>query len=272
MSSTSSVLGTCRLCRKEAVALCSSHLLPAAIPRWISMSNRATGTSKGAIYVTKKTVVQKDYRIADYLLCRNCEDRFNFGGEKWLLANTYRGSGKFPLQAALQAASRDGRPLIPLQQATIVPAAATPGIELPKLLYFAASVFWRAAAHSWNQIDRRIQIALGPYEERLRCFLLAEEPFPDNAALLINVGDEASPNMSAIYPYSDRVRGVWQHRFAIPGMAFWLHLGRIPNAMFSMCAARAGTLCLAKNLDDNLVLQGTRLFRVNPAARTFQAR
>lgn len=236
------------------------------------MSNRATGSSKGAIYITKKAVVQKDYRIADYLLCRDCEDRFNFGGEKWLLANTYRGRGEFPLQAALQVASRDGRPVIPLQQATIVPAEETPGIQLPKLIYFAASVFWRAAAHSWRQIDRRIQIALGPYEERLRRFLLAEEPFPDNAALLINVGDDNSPNMSAIYPYSDRVQGVWQHRFAVPGMAFWLHLGRVSDAMSAMCAARAGMLCLAKNLDDNLVLQGMRLFRVNRAARTFQER
>ncbi|MGH9655612.1 MAG: hypothetical protein ACRD6B_19375 [Bryobacteraceae bacterium] len=161
--------------------------------------------------------------------------------------------------------------MIPLQRATIVPAAGTPGIELRKLIYFAASVFWRAAAHSWNQIDRRIQIALGPYEERLRRFLLGEEPFLDNAALLINVGDEARPNMSAIYPYSDRVQGVWQHRFAIPGMAFWLHLGRIPEALYTMCAVRASALCLAKNLDDNLLVQGTRLFRANPAARIFQA-
>src|SRR3954462_9199520 len=103
MSSASSIIGDCRLCQKRSVNLCSSHLLPAAISRWIRISNWDSGSSKGPIHVTTDSIFQKDYKVADYLLCRDCEDRFNNGGERWALDNTYRGSGRFHLQSALRS-------------------------------------------------------------------------------------------------------------------------------------------------------------------------
>jgi len=269
--SSASIIGDCRLCQKQNVNLCSSHLLPAAIARWIRISNRHSGSSKGPIHVTTDSIFQKDYKIADYLLCRNCEDRFNNGGELWVLDNTYRGSGRFQLQSALRSLVNDGRAIVLSQTVTIIPSRAAQDIELEKLIYFAISVFWRAGAHLWKQIDPN-QISLGPYEEHLRLFLLAEALFPKSAALVVNVTDSSKPFLAAAYPYSGRLEAVRQHRFSIPGIAFWLYLGRLPTAMTQLCAANVGVLCLAKNLDENMAREFQAVLLTNRQARHFKTR
>jgi hypothetical protein len=48
--------------------------------------------------------------------------------------------------------------------------------------YFAASMFWRASVHDWNnRADEPIQ--LGPYEEQFRKYLMEESDFPVDCAL-----------------------------------------------------------------------------------------
>jgi hypothetical protein len=271
MSSASSIFGDCRLCQNRNINLCSSHLIPAAISRWIRTSNRDSGSSKGPIHVTTDSIFQNDYKVADYLLCRDCEERFNNGGERWVLDNTYRGSERFQLRSALRSVMGDGRALVLSQTITVIPSQATRGIDLQRIIYFASSVFWRAGAHLWKQIDPSHQISLGPYEEHLRRFLLAEAPFPQNAALIISVVDSAKPVLAAVYPYSSRFQTARQHRFSIPGMAFWLHLGRLPAVLTQLCAANAGVLCLAKNLDENMAREFRAILRTNRLARHFKA-
>jgi hypothetical protein len=97
-------------------------------------------------------------------------------------------------------------------------------IDLAQLSYFALSVFWRASACPWDALDHFAQIGLGPYQEKLRRFLLGEEGFPQHAVLIVSVSTNPTPQLGAGFPYSNRVNGVWQHRFSIPGTAFWLHL------------------------------------------------
>ena len=272
MTSASSIKGICILCQKTDLALCCSHLLPAAIARWVTMSHQISAGSKAPIYFTQHTVVQKDVKIADFVLCRECEDRFNFGGEQWVLANAYRGGSRFKLRSALRAAVDEGRPNIPLEHARIVLAKDVRGIDMDKLVYFAASIFWRAAAHRWRQIDRHIQIEIGPYQEHLRRFLLGREIFPENAALVISVADDASPHMSAVYPYSGRAGGMRQHRFSMPGMTFWLHLGRIPESLTAICAAHSSTLCLVPNLNETVVHDFLKLRSANKKVREIRLR
>ena len=80
----SSVVGTCALCRQSYVQLCYSDLLPKAIPRWIRFSNTLDPRWRGKpnpILITQKRAIQIDYRIAEYLLCPACEERFNKGAE-----------------------------------------------------------------------------------------------------------------------------------------------------------------------------------------------
>lgn len=126
-----------------------------------------------------------------------------------------------------------------------------PQIETSKLVYFAASVFWKGAARRWSAVDHAMQLAFGANQERFRQFLLGEASFPDRAALIINVSGDPAPHIAAIYPYGGgRTKGTRQYRFAIPGMAFWLHFGQIPDALRMLCAHHSGNLCLAPNLNE----------------------
>jgi hypothetical protein len=141
-------------------------------------------------------------------------------------------------------------PLAVLTKASIIDATRLLGVELDNLVYFAISVFWRAGARKWNALDHTIQISLGPYQERLRRFLLDQESFPREAVLMINVAASTTLLFGATFPYSGRVNGIWQHRFSLPGMAFWLHLGHFNNPLPALCAVHSGIICSANTLDD----------------------
>src|SRR6266851_5737539 len=61
-----------------------------------------------------------------------------------------------------------------------------PGVEIGKLAYFGASMFWRASVHDWRVgTDKSSRIALGLFEEKLRRYLLGEIAFPDGVVLFI---------------------------------------------------------------------------------------
>lgn len=72
------------------------------------------------------------------------------------------------------------------------------GIEMQKLVCFAVSVFWKASARPWRAVDHTTQLEFGPYLDRFRNFLLGQEPFPDRAAMIINVSGNPVPHIGAI--------------------------------------------------------------------------
>lgn len=219
-----------------------------------------------SVFVTPNAKKPINYRVAEYLLCPACEDRLNKGGETWTLKNSYRGGQTFPLQEALV----DAPAVYTLTQAKIIDARSLPPIDMPKLVYFAASIFWKASARQWWAIDHPTQLDFGPYGQRFRQFLLGEQPFPDRAALLINISGNPDPHIGAIYPYGGgRVQGTRQYRFAIPGMAFWLHLGQLPEALRAACAYHSGSLCLAPDLNEMYVRDmGTLIAKFDKARKS----
>ena len=112
---------------------------------------------------------------------------------------------------------------------TVFEGRTVPDINAGKLMYFAASIFWRGAAHDWVLMRQRpTRLSLGPYEESLRQFLL-DGPFPENASLIVSVTNSMSrmPNMLLVFPYlKSRDAGYRQYRFTIPGITFQLFLGK----------------------------------------------
>jgi hypothetical protein len=143
----------------------------------------------------------------------------------------------------------------------MISAGAIATIDLSQLSYFALSVFWRASACPWDMLDHFAQINLGPYQEKLRRFLLGEEGFPEQAVLMVNVSTNPTPQLGAVFPYSNRANGVWQHRFSIPGMAFWLHLGTFRDKLPMFCAVREGMIFYANVLDANFEREMGSLIR-----------
>jgi hypothetical protein len=251
----SSVIGTCALCLKENIGLCESHLLPKALYRWIQRSMKGEKNSN-PVLLTAKQATTKSFQIREHLLCPECEDLLRLGGEEWVLKNGYRGSD-FALQSVLSKA----RPLAVLEKASLIDGRTVSGVDVDQLVYFGISVFWRAGVRKWNALDHSIELSLGQYREKLRGFLLRREAFPAQAVLIVNVSATPTPLFGATFPYSNRVNGIWQHRFSFPGMAFWLHLGRFKDSLPALCAAQSGIICYVQNLDNNYEREMLALMR-----------
>ena len=117
-----------------------------------------------------------------------------------------------------------------------------PLVELPKLIYFAISVFWRACARSWVVDSTPVKpLELGAvYKERLRLFLLGNE-FPANVALRTEIIAAHEPSLNTIcFPYGGRVNNYHQYSFIVPGIIFDLLVGqRIPDEARRHCTARS---------------------------------
>jgi hypothetical protein len=101
----------------------------------------------------------------------------NRNGENHFLKMCWRRNG-FKLHAILDAAP----PSLVFPRIEVYAAANFPEINVEAISYFAASMFWRASVHDWNnRADEPIQ--LGPYEEQFRKYLMEESDFPVDCAL-----------------------------------------------------------------------------------------
>jgi hypothetical protein len=192
-------------------------------PRHVVLStNRVTRTTK---------------QIHTYLLCDVCEERFNSYGERWVLQNCLKPTGEFTLRDALRAA----KPIFKTPTGGGYPGD-TPGVQMNQLVYFAASLFWRAAIYDWSQVNELGEkLNLGPYEEQLRTFLLGLNEFPKNACMIVYVADSA--DAVASFPAGGRVEDNNYHQYQchIPGAMFFFLLGQLIPTDFQnqLCAVRS---------------------------------
>ncbi len=228
------IAAACRLCR-NVTELQNSHFLPAAMYKHMHFPGDTSH-----IIMDRQNLAVKNPRtskqVRDHILCVECEDRFSKGGERWVMTNGFHPSGSVPLQAALMNAT-------PAHHATdfsAYPGTATPGVELEPLVYFAASVFWRAAVHDWGDAGYRLQLG-SRYQEGFRQYLMGVAPFPNHVALLIEVSSAATLLEIAVFPFGGKVAGTYFiYQFNIPGVGFTLFLGqRIPGAVFRICTVHS---------------------------------
>lgn len=218
----------CGLCLKPS-KLQDSHLLSAALYK---LSRDPTGgTDPNPVMVTRSKTITSSKQVSSYFLCKSCEQRFSDDGERYILAQCARPNGQFKLRELLQAAS----PLFNTPRFRVYDVQPLLGSKVDQYLYFAASVFWRASAHSWKMGNDPVgQISLGgQYQEQFRLYLLGKAPFPQNARIVVHVSTEAQADLlTTVYPCTTRVDGVRRHKFYIPGVLFILFLGRDVQKQF----------------------------------------
>jgi hypothetical protein len=209
----------CGLCQLDR-PLVDSHLLPAAAYKLAREPHRQ---NPNPIVVTRGRAGSSSRQISDEFLCAECEDRFSKYGERYVLAQCARPNG-FALRDVLKTLP----PLVEDEQFKVFDVAGSLGSRVADYLYFAASVFWRAAARSWTLDSETIpQLRLGPYEEQLRRFLLGELPFPDGIRLFVHVWSEEHAGFTSIAPCSARAPdGTHRHKFTIPGILFIILVGK----------------------------------------------
>jgi len=236
----------CALCKQPVSALRESHLIPAGFYR------QMTRSSGGYTSATKEAAGNTSQQVKELLLGDCCEQRLEQNGEGWVLKN-YSKDGKFPILNNLVKV----HPILTKGDTKYFNLASNADIDIEKIVYFAASVFWRAGAHSWKfPTASPYSIQLGPYLESLRLFLLGQSGFPANASLGIFV----SPNPlhdGVIFPQRAHRTGdhFMRHGFFVPGMTFVLCTGKtIPSGVTDECAARTKTLMLG-TVGENLARQ-----------------
>jgi hypothetical protein len=246
---TPNKVGTCGLCRKGNVTLLDSHYIPAAIYK---LHRSPQLQNANPIQVLDGTAYTSGKQVSDHFLCAECEDRFNRGGEAWVIPRLWRDEKSFPLREALLAHGA-------AETTAKYSAFASPNItdvRVDQLSYFAASIFWRGAAHVWR-VDNRptARLALGPYEEQFRQYLLGSA-WPKNAALIaqVSAGMEALRNSSTAPPYLMNKDGKSTiYRFSVPGINFFLWLGAaLPEDIRGACVASAENNPIFMNDDIDL--------------------
>lgn len=216
-------LGTCKLCLKHR-DLQASHLMPRALYRMA----RGSGTigNQDPYVMTAKGGKQSSHQTKDYVLCRECEQRFSTNGEYYVMRLVTKRNGQFPLMEILArvAPTKTGRDW------KAYSSADTPNIDREKMAYVAISVFWRASVHTWEQVDgKKIRIDLGKkYNEEVRKYLLGESPVPKNASLQVVACSDLINQNSFFLPQENQKVKDRSVVFLARGMLFFF---RMSNAL-----------------------------------------
>lgn len=237
--STLQITGTCRLCQQSKL-LRLSHYLPAALYR---LMRNPGGTVQNPVHVNSSVSVSTSDETRQYLLCDDCEGRFSSCGESWVLKHCFRGR-RFRLydeliQSPVIASNHKG---------TVYAGRHNPRVDVDGLVYFAASIFWRASV--WNDQPKHPVRFGRHYEEQFRLFLLGQLPFPADAALICAISTPATAKLVTCFPYGGRAvvdKTYRIYNFVIPGIEFALLVGQtVP--------AGNRNLCLSKSQDGPILL------------------
>jgi hypothetical protein len=226
--------GTCRLCLKDA-DLQDSHY----IPRRAYSTNMAKSLKNpNPVVMSSRKLRQVSDQLRGPTFCSDCEQLLSKNGEKWVLANIPDDQGNsFPLQDALI-------PEVPTfigDKINLYAGRKIKTFDMPQLIYFGMSIFWRGAAREWKSSLGEVAppVNLGEYYEPIRRFLLGG-PFPDDVVIFVYV-DNRKPVMNAattVLPAKNKIAEFsW---FYLNGLGFALYHGKeIPKQIQQLCASRS---------------------------------
>jgi len=207
--------GKCKMCL-QGKTLVSSHLMPAAMYDYCRKGEHRPIRVGGGV------VIPTDRQTQDYLLCTDCEDVLNRGGEGWILDKLATWERAFPLYDLLTKVP----PLFDEDGMVVYLAAQNPEIRVEKLTHFALGLFWKASVHSWLGVTTDPRIELGPYSEELRKWILGQTPFPKDVCLTMVIEKPQKAQITMNDPY-EGIRNGWRNYFVhVPGILFMLALGK----------------------------------------------
>jgi hypothetical protein len=214
------MVGTCALCL-ETRLLRRSHLLPAAVFKLIKNSNSGV---VHPLHMIDSVIMSTSNEPQTQLLCESCEGRFSELGESWVIKNCFRRGTAFALHDMLLQTREIAR----IGDTSLRAGRENEGIDVDRLIFFAASVFWRASV--WPQKWRHPrQTDLGPiHDQGLRVFLLGDPNFPSRMALQLLVATPSDATDITCIPFGARVSiapSQRVHYLMIPGLIFALVVG-----------------------------------------------
>lgn len=151
--------GKCELCRAVA-DLHDSHYLPKSGYKKMRASDLK---NPNPVVLSGGKAKQSSLQVRDYKFCGTCEERFNKGGEAWILNKISQNYGDpFWLHTLLNSKTpiANGNDLL-------FPQASIPEVDMAKLVYFALSIFWRGTRR-WSEVEggQPPKLYLGGQEKR----------------------------------------------------------------------------------------------------------
>ena len=149
-----------------------------------------------------------------------------------MMRRCYRGGAKFLLRDSVLGSQLldDG------QMGRLYSVKENAEVNTAQLAFFATSVVWRAAIHTWRFGPRTERVFLGPYQDQLRRYLLGQDQFPQQAAMWVWVSSYDKPSRAISFPQSMRVWDCYTHGFDIPGVRFTMFVGKVlPEVVRRLC-------------------------------------
>lgn len=256
----------CALCLQNKPLL-ASHFLPAAIYKNLI---DPTGLIKNMIASNLSKASEESKQVKQYLLCQDCEIRFQQGGENWVLARRLMPDGSFELRDLLRQATPAGV----REGASFFALNAVPAVEQEQLLYFAASIFWRAAVTDWETpVGHYTKLAIQPQVvEGLRKYLLGSGPFPADLSILIILSAADSPRQVTTLPnITNGTSEYQQFDWYMPGIGFTLLAGEVPAGMQALSISRSPhCVAIDPTLDKRITAAGVKHAQESAATEKLQ--
>ena len=181
--------------------------------------------------VANGVVMQTDRQVQDYLLCLDCEDILNKGGETWVCPKLATVKDGFPLYDLLMkgpAAFQD-------QMGGTYSAALNPHIDVERLTHFAMGIFWKGAVHTWRMGREKMRIDLGPYAEPIRLWLRGKSAFPKNVNLTLAMARPENTLVVLTGPTKQSPKRWHSFSLQVPGLLFTLHVGKLMDSEIKEC-------------------------------------
>ena len=215
----------------EVKSVVRSHLIPTALYALCAP------VGESPIKVADGIVMPTDRQTWTYLLCEQCEDILNRGGETWTIPKVATIEGRFPLYELLASQ----RPVWCDGDEAIYVAGTNPAIDAEKLTHFAVGIFWKASVASWKGDDKEPMINLGPDVDRLRRWLTGETSFPSNVCLSVSVSKPGQALITLNAPVRTEFKDCPTYLLHVPGILFLLSVGpRVSMEMRSLTGFYGG--------------------------------
>jgi len=244
----------CALCLLNKPLL-ASHFLPAAIYK--NLIDPA-GLISNMIASNLSTASEESRQVKKCLLCQDCEIRFQQGGENWVLGRRLMPDGRFELSDLLQ----QEKPVGTQGEVSIFALSTIPSVEIEQLLYFAASIFWRAAVTDWETpVGDYTRLAVDlAVVEKLRRYLMGSAPFPSDVFLSVIFSADNTPRQLTTMPSATAGAIEYQQfDWYMPGIGFTLLTGDVPVGMQAISVSRSPHyVAIDPKLDQRVTVAGIK--------------
>lgn len=241
-------VGICKMCRLNK-ELARSHLVPRKAHEYCNREGHNPIVLAGGV------LMASDRQMQYPLLCFECEQVLNAGGEDWCVDKLATFEKTFPLYSLVAK----GRP-VSADATTIYFVSDVPEVETQKIIHFGLGMFWKAAVHSWQAGTIEPRIDLGPYTDPIRKYLRHESLIPPHCHLIVNIAPPERAQIELFAPYLAEKKGWHVYYVYVPGLLFMLNVGRKVGDGPKM-------LCLANNPERPILSSGGLLDKFDEVSK-----